>query len=84
MELWNLGGTEGIIAEVLNIKVIMVRSAVQYLKKHGFDLLSGKRRDHDAASNGRAGQLPKVRLSDPVAGSTVDEQSNVTCTLQET
>ena len=36
MELWNLGGTEGIIAEVLNIKVTMVRFAVQYLKKAWF------------------------------------------------
>ena len=36
MELWNLGGTEVIIAEVLNIKVTMVRFAVQYLKKAWF------------------------------------------------
>jgi len=70
MELWNL-------AEVLKIKVTMVRSAVQHLKKHGFDILSGKRRDYYATSKGRAGKVPKVRLSDPVVGSTVAEHSNV-------
>lgn len=55
----------------------MVRSAVQHLKNHGFDLLSGKRRDHHAASKGRANTVPKVRLSDPVGGSTVALQGNV-------
>lgn len=78
MELYNLGETEGTIAEILNIKVTKVRSATQHLRKHGFDLLNGKRRDHFAASRGRAGQVPKVRLSDPARDTTQDTQSNVT------
>jgi len=33
MALWNLDETEGVIGEVLKIKVTMARSAVQHLKK---------------------------------------------------
>jgi hypothetical protein len=78
MELWNLGEAEGTIAEVLNIKVTKVRSATQHLRTHGFDLSGGKRRDRYAASNGRAGQVPKVRLSDQAREPTVETPSNVT------
>jgi len=74
MELSNLGETEGIIAEVLNIKVTKVRSAVNNMRMHGFDVLKGKRRDYYAASKGRAGQVPKVRLSDPAKETTVVTQ----------
>lgn len=64
LELWNCGKTESVIAEVLQIKITKVRSAVQHLRKHGFDLLSAELRDYNAASNGRAHPVPKVRMSD--------------------
>jgi len=77
LELWNRGETESVIAEALQIKVTQVRSATQRLRMHGFDLLSGERRNQYAASHGRAGYVPKVRLNDPACPDGVSPEDNI-------
>lgn len=78
LELWNRGETEGVIAEVLQIKVTKVRSAMNILRKNGFDVLNAQHRDQYAASNGRARYVPRVRLSNSMGTDTVSTGDNTT------
>lgn len=78
LELWNRGETEGVIAEVLQIKVTKVRSAMNILRKNGFDVLNAEHRDQFAATNGRARIVPRVRLSNSLRTDTVSTGDNTT------